>query len=187
MAGQRSSRGPACREAREELVALHRDELSPLRAESIRSHLASCPACREDSFELDLAMRAFSKMPEIAPPRGLVDRAMRHLAEAHGWVEDESGVSWPAGSPAPQDVRAEGEGAGAGWGPPPRPSNILLRPVRQSIAWAAVAATVAVATAAGLFEPLNEAFGRAQRTLLGRRASQALDRAADRFLEKLRL
>jgi anti-sigma factor RsiW len=172
-----------CREVREDLVALHRNELSPLRAESVGAHLVSCPECREESLELDLAMRSFQKLPELETPRGLVDASMKRVIAAHGWVED-SGRGKPAVPGAPVGNGEAFEPARAG---PPEGVSVWFRPVRQSLAWAAVAAVLLLTIVAGFVEPFNDAVGRVQRTILGRRISRVLDRATDAFLTKLRL
>ncbi len=170
----------ACREVSDDLVAFHRDELSPLRAESVRAHLASCADCREESLEWELTMRSFQRLSEPRPPAGLVDRTMKRVVAAHGWVEHPSGAG---------EFVSDGAepGAGVAEAPPPRPGSVWFRPVRRPLAWAALAAAVLLTTALGFVEPLNDAFGRAQKTILGRRICQVLDRASDAFLEKLRL
>ncbi|MHC4506190.1 MAG: zf-HC2 domain-containing protein [Planctomycetota bacterium] len=73
-----------CREVREDLVALQRDELSPIRAESVRQHLASCPECREVALDVELAIRSWSALPELEPPVGLAERAARRAVEGEG-------------------------------------------------------------------------------------------------------
>ena len=70
-----------CREVREDIVALQRDELSPLRAESIRLHLASCAECREEAMGLELASRDLTKLPELSPPPGLIETTMRRFQQ----------------------------------------------------------------------------------------------------------
>ena len=171
-ASSREKKQLACREVHEDLVALHRDGLSPLRAESVRAHLASCPECREESFEVELTTRSFRKLPEIEPPAGLVDGAMKRVLAAHGWVERPSGA-WEIPS---------GESMGTS-----EETGIWFRPVRRTVAWGAVAAAALLVTALGLVEPLNDAFSRAHRTVLGRRISQRLEGATETVLTKLRL
>ncbi len=166
----------ACREVREDLVPLHRDELSPLRAESVRAHLASCPECREESFEVELTTRSFGKLPEPEPPAGLVDGTMKRVLADHGWVERSSGA-WEPPSGESMGIPTTG----------PDEAGIWFRPVRRTVAWGAVAAAALLVTALGLVEPLNDAFSRAHRTVLGRRISQRLEGATETVLTKLRL
>jgi anti-sigma factor RsiW len=73
-----------CREVRQDLVALQRDELSPIRAESVRQHLASCPECREVALDVELAIRSWSALPELAPPPDLADRTVQRATKADG-------------------------------------------------------------------------------------------------------
>ncbi len=162
----------ACREVSEELVALHRDELSPLRAESVRAHLASCADCREESFEVELTTRSFGKLPEPEPPAGLVDGTMKRVLADHGWVERASGA-WELPSSKSMGTSEE--------------TGIWFRPVRRTVAWSAVAAAALLVTALGLVEPLNDAFSRAHKTVLGRRISRTLEGATETVLKKLRM
>ena len=81
-----------CREVREDIVALQRDEVSPLRAESVRLHLASCAECREEALALELAIRDYAKLPRLAPPPDLVDITMGRVLHLHGEGE-KSGAS----------------------------------------------------------------------------------------------
>ncbi len=175
----------ACREVREDLVALHRNELSPLRAESVRTHLASCPECREESFETEITVRSFRKMPGPEPPAGLVDDTMKRVLAAYGWVERPSGA-WELPSGTAEALKGSPPMISTGEKVRSRRS-VWFRPVRQPLAWAAVAAVVLLTTLAGFLEPLNDAVGRAHKTILGRRLSRAIEGATEAVLEKLRL
>lgn len=106
-----------CREAREDLVALQRDELSPLRAETVRQHLASCPECREGALDVELAIRSWSVLPELAPPPGLADLAVRRVIETGpGDLVEKWSHELAAGS---SSGPSEEQGAGIAAAPPP--------------------------------------------------------------------
>lgn len=166
-----------CREVREDLVALQRDELSPLRAESVRSHLASCPECREEALELELAMRSYARLPEPVPPVDLVDLALRRVNEVYG----------PDGSRRPVRVRARPESrADAGHEPArARRTGALFRPVRSPIVWLAAGAFYLFVALSFAVEDIGDAVGRAQLRLLGPGLSEKLERVTEAILLKL--
>jgi hypothetical protein len=181
-----------CREVREDIVALQRDELSPLRAESIRRHLASCAECREEALGLELASRDLTKLPELAPPAGLIEATMRRVASEGGgeWLKHEADAKPGAGlaaserpcpaasSPRPADPapsRAEGFVVA------------LRRPVRNPFVRVAAAALLLIGVMILRNDRVVDAAARAQQRILGPRVSEAVDEARDAFLEKLHL
>jgi anti-sigma factor RsiW len=170
-----------CREVREDIVALQRDELSPLRAESIRRHLASCAECREEALGLELAVRDYANLPELVPSPDLIDVTMRRVSE-------ESGVVERPRSPAPKAPAARSPRRA---GPEPVPveqgASILRRPVSNPFVRVAVAALLFLGVMILRNEKVVDAAGRAQRRLLGANVSEVVDEARDAFLAKLRL
>jgi hypothetical protein len=243
-----------CREVRGELVALLREELSPLRAESVRQHLAACPECREEQLEMALAARSIEKLLRLPAPEGLAERAMRRIVEAAGWKgapaegelprgqpvhpegtgtvvlgpderplvarpracaaeaaatsprrRQEGPGEPPAGAPAEEERSREGaafsgpgaepHGDGAGGADDgtrettvlPRPVGVLRRPIRSAFARAAVAAALLAVVLLFSSERVAEAFGLAQRRVLGPDISDAIERAVDAVLTSFRL
>jgi len=179
--GERDAMG--CAEARGNIVALQGDELSPLRAESVRAHLASCPECREAALELEIAARSVAGLPEVVPPGGLLERTMRRILEALGWQE---GSDQPAAMPPCLPADAPEPAAATGFR-----TSVLFRPVRNPFARVAAAAAAAVAAAFLIvavslaFPNVSEKVGNAQMKLLGPRISSVIDRASDAVLKKL--
>lgn len=233
-----------CREVREDLVALGRDELSPLRAESVHQHLASCPECREEALELELAVRSLAKLPEVSPPAGLASRTVSRVMSGtmggiegvHGRAEAPVGAAAPAPgvmpgaartlSPSPTTTtggNARSETPGPSVPPPadaPRPAEtasgdhgwadsksseatretvilprqlgVFRRQIRNPFVRAAVAAVLflafdGVAFMAVSHEGFADAVGRAHHRVLGPNVSEAVHRATDAFLARLRL
>lgn len=211
-----------CREVRQDLVALQRDELSPIRAESVRQHLASCPECREEALDVELAIRSWSALPELEPPPGLADRAMQKARTA-----DTAPGSPSEGKPAaPAAEKRERPDASAGSSdspdvlpgqtdgpepavssdddgerkatkvlqaatPPPadaeRRPHVLFRPVRSPIARIGTAAALLIAVLSVTNWTVADALRRAQTRVLGPGFVEAIGRAADAVLTKLRL
>ena len=179
----------SCGEARRDIVALQRDELSPLRAESIGLHLASCPECREESLSLELASHDFAELPKLAPPPGLLADAMRRIAR-------EGMGSMPAGakdaergsapSPKPRAGRLR-KGTTSARLLVARGTSILRRQVSNPFVRVAVAAALFIVVTLLRTDGAVDAAGRAQRSLLGANVSEAVDEARDAFLKKLRL
>jgi hypothetical protein len=181
-----------CREVREDIVALQRDELSPLRAESIRLHLASCAECREEALGLELAVRDYAKLPELVPSPDLVDVTMRRVREESGVVERPPACAVPGTadrrSPASKAPAAlSPRRAGPGPVPAEGGASILRRPVSNPFVRVAVAAALFMAVMLLRSEKVVDAAGRAQRRLLGASVSEVVDEARDAFLKKLRL
>jgi len=180
----------SCDEARQDIVALQRDELSPLRAESIRLHLASCPECREEALSLELASHDFAELSRLAPPPDLVAITMRR-------VEGEGMGSMPAGAKrAAERKRApmpKSRGGRVRRGTTSarillaRGTGILRRQVSNPLVRVAVAAALFIVVTLLRSDKAVDAAGRAQRSLLGANVSEAVDEARDAFLEKLRL
>ena len=189
-----------CREVREDLVALQRDELSPLRMESVRHHLVSCPECREEGLELELAVRNYARIPELMPPPDLVDRAMRRVCEACGeaLAREDEGPPRPAEADeaehavsaclsADQVDRAGVRHSGRQSVGAERRPGVLFRPVLNPLIRVAVAAVLLVAVVSLRNERLVDVVNRAQRRILGPKVSAAVERATDAFFSKLRL
>jgi len=183
-----------CSEVRNEIVALQRDELSPLRAESVKLHLSSCPECREEALSLDLAVRDYGKLPAFVPPPDLVEATMRRVASAPAGagLADHGGIERPR--PVASKAHAGPSSAQAAPALAPdkrRPlvigSGILRRHVNNPFVRVAVAAMLFVGVLLLRSDKVADAAGRAQRRLLGANASEAVDTARDAFLEKLRL
>ncbi|MHC4777004.1 MAG: zf-HC2 domain-containing protein [Planctomycetota bacterium] len=72
-----------CREAIDDLMALAQGELGPSRADTLRTHLESCPHCREEeeSIRRTLEMTGLVRNVEMAPPPGLFDRISEQIDE----------------------------------------------------------------------------------------------------------
>ena len=179
-----------CHEVREDIVAIQRDELSPLRTESIRLHLASCAECREEALSLELAARDYAKLPELIPPTDLVAITMRRVASegvAKGMV-DRGVVVEQARSPAPRvDAAPTLRRTTSARILVARGTSILRRHVSNPFIRVAVAAVLFIGVMLLRNEKVEDAAGRAQRRLLGTHASEDFDEARDAFLERLRL
>jgi len=175
----------SCGEARQDIVALQRDELSPLRAESIRVHLASCPECREEALSLELASHDFAELPRLAPPPDLIANTMHRVAR-------ESAGARSAGEPKRVATpKAHGRRVRKGTTSArillARGTSILRRQVSNPFVRVAVAAALFIVVALLRTDKAVDAAGRAQRSLLGANVSEAVDEARDAFLRKLRL
>jgi len=180
----------SCDEVRENIVALQRDELSPVTAESIGLHLASCPECREEALSLELASHDYAELPRLPPPPDLVASTMRRIAR-------EGMGSMPAGAKraterkrAPKP-KSRGERVRKGTTSArillARGTGILRRQVSNPFVRVAVAAALFIVVALLRTDKVVNAAGRAQRSLLGANVSEAVDEVRDAFLEKLRL
>ncbi len=187
-----------CREVREDIVALQRDELSPLRAESIRLHLASCAECREEAMGLELASRDLTKLPELSPPPGLIETTMRRIvSEGVGdWLghECDGKAGGPAAAPErarPASGRSPAARSPGRADPEPSPVGRLLvalrHPVRNPFVRVAAAALLLIGVMILRNDRVVDAASRVQRRILGPRVSEVIDEARDAFLEKLRL
>ena len=169
-----------CREAREDLLAFLRDELSPLRAASVRAHLASCQECREESLEIELAARSVLAMPALEPPVDLLSltiRRVRESLEAPARAADGAARGTPAparhapvDSPPPAAVE------------PPEKISLLFRPIESRLARLAVAALFLAMAIAFSVPGLAEALGKAELQLIGPELSEKLDEATQNFL-----
>lgn len=182
----------ACREVSKDIVALQRDELSPLRAESIRLHLTSCPECREESLSLELAARDYAKCPKLVPPSYLVETTMRRIAS------DAAGAGMRAGTVDKGDAARRPRTPAPDTAPRRRSTtsarllivrgtSIFRRHVSNPFIRVAVAAALFIGVILLRNEKLEDAAGRAQRRLLGASFSETVDEARDAFLKKLRL
>jgi hypothetical protein len=185
-----------CREVREDIVALQREELSALRATSVRQHLSACPECREEALELDLAARSFQRLPLPEPRREVVARTLERARQAYVWAEAPESASLiaareagsrsteePRRAPSPAEAPSEGGEAPA----PDGKVRWLFRPVRNVYAAIAVAAFFMFAAVTFHVPQVGEAVGRAQRRVLGSRITQAIERATDAVLARLRM
>ncbi len=197
-----------CREVREDLVALQRDELSPIRAESVRQHLASCPECREVALDIELAVRSWSALPELEPPPGLADRAARRAVEAGGAVRRPPDGLAAGSAAAAAEKRPAAERPESADSPEPEikatkvldvvapPSadadaehktSILFRPVRHPLARLGAAAALLIAVLTLTNWTVADALKRAQRRVLGPGFVETVSRVTDAVLTKLRL
>lgn len=166
-----------CQEAREDIVALLRDELSPIRAEAVRAHLASCPDCREESLEIELAIRSYAKLPEVTPPIHLVNITLRRLNETYE----------PDCTRKPPRVRARKESSPESQRLPAeqKQPGILHRPVKHPFVWLAAAAFYLFVALSFALEELGDAVGRAQLKLLGPKLSEKLGQMTEQILLKM--
>lgn len=206
-----------CREVREDLVALQRDELSPIRAESVRQHLASCPECREVALDVELAIRSWSALPELEPPTGLAQHAARRAVEADGTGgaarRPSEGSAAAAAEKRPATERPATERPVAERPEPvdsPEPeikatkvldvvappsadadaehkTSVLFRPVRHPLARVGAAAALLVAVLTLANWTVADALKRAQRHVLGPGFVETVSRVTDAVLTKLRL
>jgi hypothetical protein len=169
-----------------DIVALHREELSPLRAESVRSHLASCSECREESLELALASRTYRKLPELEPPVDLITRTLRRISEAASGpvissaapAAEAAGVAHPASPPAP----AAAASAQLQTHDAKEHANFLFRPIKSPFARLAVAACFMALAVAFNVPSVAEALGRAQSRIIGSKLTEKIDEATQNFL-----
>jgi anti-sigma factor RsiW len=163
-----------CKEVAEDLLALMRDELSPLRAESVRSHLTSCHECREAALELEIAGRSFSKLPDIEPPVDLITRTLNRVRLSQSSQSVKPVVA--AASPSqPQPPAPPGEDD------LDRP-GVLFRPIENRVARLVVAALFLLMAIAFSVPSIAEALGKAQQRLMGREITEKLDEATQNFL-----
>lgn len=157
----------SCESATEELVALSRGELSPLKTEQVRSHLEGCPECREEALELELAVRSWSSFEELPLPAGLEEKTSQMLEDA--------------GLKTEQDKPQENI-------PPLQHAKGILFRVHNSLTSRLTAAAALLIAVFFFGNSSNaEAVERVQRKILGRRISTKLIHFTERVLDKLKI
>jgi hypothetical protein len=170
-----------CKEVRGDLVALMRDELSPLRVESVRTHLTVCHECREQALELELGARSYGKLPELQPPVDLITLTLRRVRERQAREEARANASREGAVIPHRVVPVQIEA-------PPKPeqrvaqTSVLFRPIENRFARLAVAALFLAMAIAFSVPSIAEALGRAGQRLMGSQLSEKLDEATQSFL-----
>jgi len=149
-----------CREVVPDIVAFHRGELAPLRAESIRAHLAVCVECRERAFELQIAERTMAKVPDVDPPVDLINRTMKRITAAQ-----------PQPDGGPREKVVEG--------------NFLFRPIRSPFARWAIAVGFMLFAVLVNIPSVAEAIGRAQSRIMGSEVVDTIEDATHSLLARL--
>jgi anti-sigma factor RsiW len=148
-----------CKDVVPDIVAFHRGELAPLRAESIRAHMSVCVECRETAFELQIAERTMAKIPDVEPPIDLVKHTLARTAQA----EPEA---VPAGSKVLQ-------------------GNFLFRPIRSPVARWSIAVGFMLFAVLVNIPSVAEAIGRVQSRILGEQVVDRLENATHGILARL--
>jgi len=86
-----------CVGIRNELSAYIDGELTPDEAERVRSHLAQCPACREEEEALRRVAAAVGELPSLAAPPGLRQATLERVrAERPRRTARRLRLLWPA-------------------------------------------------------------------------------------------
>jgi anti-sigma factor RsiW len=151
-----------CRDVVGDIVALHRGELPPLRAESMHEHLARCVECRETSLEFQLAEKTIAALPDVTPPVDLISVTLKRLASAR------------RGSPAMPAPQGE-----------PRHLGFLFRPIRSRVARLGIALAFVLIAVAVNVPSVAESIGRAQTKIIGTQTAEKLDDYTQSILMRL--
>lgn len=166
-----------CTDVMQDIVALSRGELAPLRAEQVRSHLESCPECREEALELELSMRSWSSLEDLPMPKSLQEKTTQTLRNAGFSITAETKQQTRTGTKILKAIQNEEL----------ETSNFLLRP-RSSLAarLGAIAALFIAVLFCGNHQNA-EAIDRMQRKVLGKKLSVKILKVTESVLDKLQI